>query len=179
MVHKLIFHPCISHFVRLSSSVVGRDKLLRLFQFYARFRIWNLTRPGPLVLAKERWMVFMSRLALTRKVLRAGRSVEQIQTVTKAASASSNSMDHDCFLHYISVLRHLLLAAYLVLDNATILDSLGLYPWKSSRRITLQAARFWFSAVVCGLCTQLYSFHRMRQYRKDKDGMDAKADVCW
>lgn len=179
MVHKLIFHPCISHFVRLSSTVVGQDKLIRLFQFYSRFRIWYLTRHDHLILSKERWVVFMSRLALTRKVLRAGRSVEQIQTATKAASALSNGVDHNCFLHYVSVLRHFLLAAYLVLDNATILDSLGLHPWKSSRRITLQAARFWFSAVVCGLCTQLYSFHRMRQYQKDKDVMDSKADGHW
>lgn len=177
MIHNLIFHPCISHFVRLSSTVVGRDKLIRLFQFYSRFRIWYLTRHDHLILSKDRWMVFMSRLALTRKVLRAGRSVEQIQTATKAVSASSNGVDHDCFLRNVSVLRHFLLAAYLVLDNVTILDSLGLHPWKSSRRINLQAARFWFSAVVCGICTQLHSF--MRQYWKDKDDMGTKVDGHW
>ncbi|KAH7127443.1 peroxisomal biogenesis factor 11 [Dactylonectria macrodidyma] len=152
MVSRVILHPSVSHFVRFMSTILGRDKLMRLLQYYSRLRIWQLVELNDAAIPKQQWTRFMRQLVLARKLLRVGRGVEYIQTATEAITKDTMTSDDDSFLHHISVLRQVLLAAYLAFDNATILD--------------IQAARFWLGTVLCGLTTQIYCLHQLTQWVK-------------
>lgn len=65
------------------------------------------------------------------------------------------------FLYCIALLRQLLSATYLSLDSITILDSLGVRPWKAAPRIQTEASRVWVGLVLCGLMKQLYCCYRL------------------
>ncbi|KAJ3541384.1 hypothetical protein NM208_g4639 [Fusarium decemcellulare] len=160
--HTLILHPSVSHFVRFISTILGRDKLMRLLQFSCRLRLWALSKENSSAVSVERWESLSRNLGLTRKLLRFGKNIEQFQ----AAALTLGTKSEDYFLRDIAIIRQLLAAAYLTCDNATILNSLGFYTWKSARSIERQASKLWLSTVICSIITQLYCFHRLKQYKK-------------
>lgn len=148
----------LSRFTRLLSTISGRDKVMRLLQYYACFRIWHLTENRGSTQQKQVWNMVMRQLALTRKMLRVGKSVEHIQIAVNMIATAKQQGD---FLSCVALLRQLLSATYLSLDSITVLDSLGVRPWKAAPRIQSEASRVWVSLVLCGLIKQLYCCYRL------------------
>jgi len=40
----LIYHPTVAHYLRYMATTLGRDKLMRVLQYFARFYAWYLLR---------------------------------------------------------------------------------------------------------------------------------------
>ncbi|ENH68032.1 hypothetical protein FOC1_g10002279 [Fusarium oxysporum f. sp. cubense race 1] len=99
----------------------------------------------------------MKQLALTAKILRTGRFIQQFNSAARALTRKHQ----DYFLAYVTVIRQLLIAVYLTFDNATIFNSIGFIPWKGARRLEIRAFRIWFAAGVCGIITQIYSLYQL------------------
>jgi hypothetical protein len=169
-----VYHPAVSHYLKFVATTVGRDKLLRAVQYFARFYAWYLLRTNQPALASQPWDALKRQLGLVRKVLRAGKNVEHVKAAAVAADQRGPSVDH--FLKYAAVGRQLGYAGYLTLDLGTLPDALGFA--KSPRAKTLQreAYRFWFAGLSFSVLAQLYTLFQLRQReaaidRKDGEGV--------
>lgn len=94
---------------------VGRDKLLRTIQYFARFYAWYLFRtnyPTRLIAPFE---AIKKQFGLTRKALRIGKNVEHF----KAAAIAADSKNMDLVLKFCAVGRQLGYATYMTLDTIT------------------------------------------------------------
>jgi len=104
----------------LSSSTderykVGRDKLLRTIQYFARFYAWYLFRTNSPTRLIAPFEAIKKQFGLTRKALRIGKNVEHL----KAAAIAADSKNMDPVLKYCAVGRQLGYATYLTLDTIT------------------------------------------------------------
>ncbi|EEY22098.1 peroxin-11 [Verticillium alfalfae VaMs.102] len=140
----LIYHPSVAHYLRFVATTVGRDKLLRTLQYFARFYAWYLLRTNGTAAQTAPWDAIKKQFGLTRKLMRVGKNVEHF----KAAAAASDAKTTDPILRYAAVGRQLGYAGYLSFDMATVLDAVGIR--KSPRAKTLQreAYRFWAMGIA-------------------------------
>ena len=44
VVDALVFHPTVAHYLRFAATTIGRDKLMRTVQYFARFYVWYRLR---------------------------------------------------------------------------------------------------------------------------------------
>ncbi|KAF5610707.1 peroxisomal biogenesis factor 11 [Fusarium subglutinans] len=140
-----------------SFTTAERDILLKLLIFSSRTTTWLLGRNDAPIASIQRWQLLMKQLALTAKILRTGRFVQQFNCAARALTRKHQ----DYFLAYVTVIRQLLIAVYLTFDNATIFNSIGFIPWKGARRLEIRAFRLWFAAGVCGIVAQIYSLYQL------------------
>lgn len=147
-----------SNFSAVRFTTAERDILLKLLIFSSRTTAWLLGRNHAPIASIQRWQLLMKQLALTAKILRTGRFIQQFNC---AAAGALTRKHQDYFLAYVTVIRQLLIAVYLTFDNATIANSIGFIPWKGARRLEIRAFRIWFAAGVCGIITQIYSLYQL------------------
>ncbi|KAF5620798.1 peroxisomal biogenesis factor 11 [Fusarium sp. NRRL 52700] len=138
-------------------TTAERDILLKLLIFSSRTTAWLLGRKHAPIASIQRWQVLVKQLALTAKILRTGTFIQQF----KGARVALTRKHQDYFLAYVTVIRQLLIAVYLMFDNATIFNSIGFIPWKGARRLEIRAFRIWFAAGVCRIITQIYSLYQL------------------
>ncbi|KAG5750755.1 hypothetical protein H9Q70_006619 [Fusarium xylarioides] len=148
-------------------TTAERDILLKLLIFSSRTTAWLLGRNNAPIASIQRWQLLMKQLALTAKILRTGRFIQQFNCA--AAGALTRKKHQDYFLAYVTVIRQLLIAVYLTFDNATIANSIGFIPWKGARRLEIRAFRIWFAAGVCGIITQIYSLYQLNLPNQDPE----------
>lgn len=92
--------------------LVGRDKVLRTLQFFARFYSWYLFRTNATSASIAPWDAMKSQFSTIRKAMRFGKNIEHF----KAAATAADSKGVDLILKYCSVGRQLGYAVYLSLD---------------------------------------------------------------
>ncbi|CRK37321.1 Peroxisomal membrane protein PMP30A like [Verticillium longisporum] len=169
----LIYHPSVAHYLRFVATTVGRDKLLRTLQYFARFYAWYLLRTNGTAAQTAPWDAIKKQFGLTRKLMRVGKNVEHF----KAAAAASDAKTTDPILRYAAVGRQLGYAGYLSFDMATVLDAVGIR--KSPRAKTLQreAYRFWAMGIACSVVAQVYTLYRLQQREARVDKKDGEGVV--
>ncbi|PNH39322.1 hypothetical protein VD0004_g7563 [Verticillium dahliae] len=169
----LIYHPSVAHYLRFVATTVGRDKLLRTLQYFARFYAWYLLRTNGTAAQTAPWDAIKKQFGLTRKLMRVGKNVEHF----KAAAAASDAKTTDPILRYAAVGRQLGYAGYLSFDMATVLDAVGIR--KSPRAKTLQreAYRFWAMGIACSVVAQVYTLYRLQQRETRVDKKDGEGVV--
>lgn len=101
------------------SSTVGRDKLLRVLQYFARFYAWYLYRTNSPSRYITPWEAIKKQFSLVRKALRIGKNVEHF----KAAAIVADGKSMDPILKYCAVGRQLGYGTYLTLDTITYVRS--------------------------------------------------------
>jgi hypothetical protein len=168
----VIYHPAVSHYLKFVATTVGRDKLLRTLQYFARFYAWYLLRTNRPQTSIAPWDAMKKQFGLVRKVLRAGKNVEHF----KAAAVAADSKTMDPVLRYAAVGRQLGYAGYLTMDLATLLDATGIRKTKSAKRFQQEAFRFWAVGIACSVVAQLYTLFQLRQRearvdRKEGEGV--------
>ncbi|KAG7106015.1 Peroxisomal membrane protein PMP30A like [Verticillium longisporum] len=173
VVDALIYHPSVAHYLRFVATTVGRDKLLRTLQYFARFYAWYLLRTNGTAAQTAPWDAIKKQFGLTRKLMRVGKNVEHF----KAAAAASDAKTTDPILRYAAVGRQLGYAGYLSFDMATVLDAVGIR--KSPRAKTLQreAYRFWAMGIACSVVAQVYTLYRLQQREARVDKKDGEGVV--
>lgn len=168
----VIYHPGISHYLKFVATTVGRDKLLRLVQYFARFYAWYLLRTNAAKSSIDPWAQTKKQLGLIRKFMRIGKNIEHL----KAAAQASDAKTLDPVLKYTSVGRQLGYAGYLTFDAGTVLDAAGIRKWEGAKKLQVQAFRFWAAGLTFSVVAQLYTLYRLRVReakidRKDGEGV--------
>ncbi|KAH6617034.1 peroxisomal biogenesis factor 11 [Chaetomium tenue] len=155
----LIYHPAVSHYLKFVATTVGRDKLLRTLQYFARFYAWYLLRTNKTQASIQPWETMKKQFGLIRKVLRAGKNVEHFKAAAVAADASKTS---DPVLRYTAVGRQLGYAGYLTMDLGTVLDATGIRKSPRAKRLQQEAYRFWAFGIACSVVAQMYTLRQLR-----------------
>ena len=169
----VIYHPSVAHYLRFVATTVGRDKLLRVLQYFARFYAWYLLRTNGTPAAIAPWATIKKQFGLTRKILRAGKFVEHLRAAATAADAKAP----DAFLKYTTVGRQLGYAGYLTCDAATVLDAAGIKKWSRAKRFQQEAYRFWAMGIICSIVGQFYTLYQLRQREAKVDKKDGEGVV--
>ncbi|KAK4100521.1 peroxisomal biogenesis factor 11 [Parathielavia hyrcaniae] len=161
-----IYHPAVSHYLKFVATTVGRDKLLRTLQYFARFLAWYLVRTNRPSSASAPWEAVKKQFGLVRKVLRAGKNVEHL----KAAAVAADAKTMDPVLRYTAVGRQLGYAGYLTMDMATLLDATGIRKSPRAKGFQREAYRFWAAGITFSIVGQMYTLYqlRLREARVDR-----------
>ncbi len=170
----VIYHPTVAHYLDFAGTTVGRDKLLRTVQYFARFYAWYVFRTNGTPGEVAPWETAKKQLGIVRKVLRAGKNVEHLRAAARAADAKSM----DPVLRYAAVGRQLGYAGYLTLDAATLLEALGVRkPTPATKRLQTEAYRFWAAGLLCSVVAQLYTLYRLGQREAKVDKKEGEGVV--
>lgn len=168
----VIYHPSVSHYLKFVATTVGRDKLLRTIQYFARFYSWYLVRTNGTKAEVAPWDALKKQFGLARKIFRAGKNVEHF----RAAAAAADSKTMDPVLQYATVGRQLGYAGYMTFDVATLLDAVGVKKWNKAKTFQREAFRFWAIGIMFSIVAQLYSLRMLKQRAArldNKEGEDA------
>jgi peroxin-11B len=72
----LIYHPSVTHYLKFVATTVGRDKVLRTIQYFARFYAWYLFRTNGTPAEIAPWEAIKKQFGLIRKGMRVSPSVQ-------------------------------------------------------------------------------------------------------
>ncbi|GKU06361.1 peroxisomal biogenesis factor 11 [Fusarium langsethiae] len=153
----VIYHPTVAHYLRYMATTLGRDKLMRVFQYFARFYAWYLLRANATADKVAPWNALKKQFGLFRKVFRAGKFVEHL----KAAATASDAKSMDPVLKYTQVGRQLGYAGYLACDSLTIPHAAGIKTWKHATRMQHEAYRSWAVGIAFSILGQLYTLRQL------------------
>jgi peroxin-11B len=170
----VIYHPSVAHYLKFVATTVGRDKLLRTVQYFARFYAWYLLRTNALSAAVLPWDALKKQLGLTRKIMRLGKNVEHLKAASLAADQPPGS---DPVLRYTAVGRQLGYAGYLTFDAATVLDAAGVRKWSRAKDAQREAYRFWAMGLAFSVVAQVYTLYRLKQREANIDRKDGEGVV--
>ncbi|OCT53527.1 putative peroxisomal biogenesis factor (PEX11) [Cladophialophora carrionii] len=192
----LVYHPAVTHYLRyvattgkerprllrgcmLTRSIyaVGRDKVLRTIQYFARFYAWYLYRTNNPTSAILPWAVVKTQLSLTRKILRVGKFVEHIRAGSEIYDAATKSSNGDKVTQYLQVLRQIGYTGYLFFDTMTLPDAMGVKKDPRAKSVQATAYRFWFTGLAASALAGLYNTYKLRERAKAVDEKDAEAKV--
>lgn len=172
VAETLAYHPTVAHYLRFVATTVGRDKLLRTIQYFARFYAWYLLRTNGTKSQIAPWDAVKKQFGLTRKILRFGKNVEHMKAAVVAADAKSI----DSFLRYAAVGRQVGYAGYLTFDAIALPDAVGFRKWEGAKALQVHAYRFWAMGLIFSITSQLYTQYNLKQRearidRKDGEGV--------
>ncbi|GAA5879580.1 hypothetical protein JCM1840_003322 [Sporobolomyces johnsonii] len=159
VVHQLVLHPAITSSLKVGSTTVGRDKLYRAIQYFARFLAFYCLRKGYSNETVARLANLKSTLALSRKLMRIGKPLEHAQAAVKALDVS------DPILKLTALGRQLGYAGYLWNDMLVWAHSAKVRPVPAPQFATYQrrAARLWFAGIAFSLASSLYRLADLRK----------------
>ncbi|KOS23054.1 Peroxisomal membrane protein PMP30A [Escovopsis weberi] len=173
----LVYHPTVAHYLRFVATTVGRDKILRTLQYFARFYAWYLLRTNGSPAQIAPWAATKAQFGLARKILRVGKNVEHVKAAAQAAdSPAKAALLADPVMRYAAVGRQLGYAGYLSLDALTVPDAAGIRKWSGAKDVQRHAYRFWAAGLVFSIVAQSYTLYRLRLReakidRKDGEGV--------
>lgn len=163
--------------------IVGRDKVLRTIQYFARFYSWYLYRTNNPQKDIQPWTTIKTQFALTRKIMRIGKFVEHIRAASELYDAAVKTGSGDKIVQYLQTLRQIGYAGYLSLDTLTVLDAMGVYKYEGAKRLQQAAYRFWFTGLLASAVAGVYSLYQLRQRtaqvsEKDAEGKMEKVKIA-
>ncbi|KAI1387382.1 peroxisomal biogenesis factor 11 [Hypoxylon trugodes] len=173
----LIYHPTVSHYLKFVATTVGRDKLLRTLQYFARFYAWYLYRTNGTRAEVAPYEAIKKQFGLARKLLRFGKNVEHLKAAALAADTAKAGSLADPVLKYATVGRQIGYAGYLTFDGATLFDALGVRKWDGAKRAQREAYRFWAAGLVCSVVAQAYTLYRLREREAKVDKKEGEGVV--
>jgi peroxin-11B len=169
----LIYHPTVTHYLKYVAATAGRDKVLRIIQYFSRFYAWYLYRTNNPKATIAPFEAAKKSLGLTRKVLRIGKFVEHF----KAAAVAADAKSIDPVLRYLAVGRQLGYAGYLTLDNITALDVTGIKKIDNVKQISRQAAKFWLTGLLFNAVAGFYKLYQLKQRSQTLNKKEGEAAV--
>jgi peroxin-11B len=170
----LVYHPTVSHYLKFVATTVGRDKLLRTLQYFARFYAWYLLRTNGTRGEIAPYETIKKSFGQARKLLRVGKNVEHIKAAAVAfdslTTTASSGKGGDPVLKYAALGRQLGYAGYLTADMLTVPDAFGIRKWEGAKRAGREAQRFWVVGLACSVVAQLYTLRVLseRESRVDR-----------
>lgn len=169
----VVYHPSVSHYLKFVATTVGRDKLLRTLQYFARFYAWYLFRTNGTKAQIAPWDMMKKQFGMTRKIMRIGKNVEHL----KAASAAADSKTLDPLLRYATVGRQLGYFGYLSFDMGTVLDATGIKKSPNAKNLQVHAYRCWAAGILCSILAQSYTLYKLREREAKVDKKEGEGVV--
>ncbi|CAK7264411.1 Peroxisomal membrane protein PMP27 [Sporothrix epigloea] len=177
----IVFHPTVAHYLRFAATTVGRDKLLRTVQYFARFYVWYRLRTNATTAEMAPWAALKTVLGKARKLLQAGKNVEHFKAAVAASQDPklSTAAVGSPLLRYATVGRQLSYASYLTIELIMLPESLGVRKLGDralATRLKRDATRLWTVGLLCSVFIQLSTLRRLQARetlldRKDGEGV--------
>ncbi|KAK0198462.1 peroxisomal biogenesis factor 11-domain-containing protein [Armillaria mellea] len=139
---QVVFHPAVSQSLKFGTTTLGRDKIYRSIQYFARFYAWYLLSRGEKDAAVP-WSALKTHLGTARKLLRLGKPMENLQAALRAVLSSSSSAPEQI----TTIARQIAYFGYLSLDSLV---------WANS-------IKFWFTGLVFGLLNGMIKMLRIHK----------------
>ncbi|KAF7616394.1 hypothetical protein AFLA_009890 [Aspergillus flavus NRRL3357] len=146
-------HTTLAHSLRFVATTVGRDKLLRTAQYFSQFYIWHLHRRNYKRSAIDPYHALRKQLGTTRRILRIGNFLGNLQTVARLMSQKNSS---EPVLKYLAIGGQLGFAGYLVFDNITSIKAIGIHELPSAERLDILADKCWAAGLIFSIMACLY-----------------------
>jgi hypothetical protein len=105
------FPPAVTQWIAFTSSLQGRDKLIRTVQYFCKFYAWFLERKGAPKADFARYAGVTSSLSTTRKAIRVGKFVDQFQSALKAHASIADDLTR-----WFAVLKAVSYGLWLIFD---------------------------------------------------------------
>ncbi|KAI1132900.1 peroxisomal biogenesis factor 11 [Nemania abortiva] len=174
----LVYHPTVSHYLKFVATTVGRDKVLRLLQYFARFYAWYLLRTNATRGEVAPYEGIKKSFGQARKLLRVGKNVEHFKAAAVAFdSTAAKGSGGDPVLKYTAVGRQLGYAGYLTADMLTVPTALNIRKWEGATRAGREAYRFWAMGLACSVVAQVYTLYQLRQREAKVDKKEGEGVV--
>ncbi|TGZ78165.1 peroxisomal biogenesis factor 11 [Ascodesmis nigricans] len=157
-ITTLLHHPLLSHYLRFVATTVGRDKVLRTVQYFARFLSFYLLRKGYAKETIQPWAAIKGQFGTVRKAMRLGKNLEHAKAVSVALESKG-----DPIKSYLTAGRQLGYFGYLTLDNLAFfhLTSIRRFSPETAKKITLNSQKFWFMGLFFSLLNSLYTLRAL------------------
>ncbi|KAK0245847.1 peroxisomal biogenesis factor 11 [Armillaria nabsnona] len=156
---QVVFHPTVSQSLKFGNTTLGRDKTYRSIQYFARFYTWYLLSRGEKDAAVP-WNALKTHLGTTRKLLRLGKPMENLQAALRAVLSSSSPPEQ-----ITTIARQIAYFGYLSLDGLVWANSIKFAQFKSetAQKIQRLSNRFWFTGIVFGLLNGIIKMLRIHK----------------
>ncbi|KAF8481149.1 peroxisomal biogenesis factor 11 [Russula ochroleuca] len=167
---QIILHPTASASLKVLGTTVGRDKVYRATQYFARFFAWYLISGGRKADA-VRWNALKSHLALSRKLLRLGKPLEHLQSALRAAQSTGDLKEQ-----LTTIARQLAYFGYLTYDTvvwANAIKVIALKP-ETSQKVQKISNRFWLAGILFSITNAVLKTGRLTKETREIRGLDEK-----
>lgn len=170
----------ITAFIKYTSQLAGRDKVLRTTQYLSRFLIYLLRRRPD-----KQWLATLIKLqgamSTTRKIMRMGKFVEFLQLLLRVLLQRGDS-GGDEITQTLNAGHKAGMFAFMLYDTVGILHSgLGLIALKDPKRIGRVAQRGWLVALACQGLAAAYELRalslRETDVRRVRRHLEKSADI--
>lgn len=177
----LVFHPTVAHYLRFAATTVGRDKIMRTIQYFARFYAWYRLRTNASKAEVAPWVALKTILGKARKLLQAGKNLEHFKAAVAASQDPklSTAAVGSPFLRYATVGRQLSYAGYLTVELVMLPETLGVSSLANrslAARLKRDSMRLWTAGLLFSVAAQAYTLRRLQAReahidRKDGEGV--------
>ncbi|CAK7221775.1 Peroxisomal membrane protein PMP27 [Sporothrix curviconia] len=177
----LVFHPTVAHYLRFAATTVGRDKLMRTVQYFARFYVWYRLRTNATTAEVAPWAALKAVLGKARKLLQAGKNLEHFKAAVAASQDPklTTAAVGTPLLRYATVGRQLSYASYLTIELVLLPETLGVRKLGDralATRLKRESTRLWTAGLLCSVVAQVFTLRRLqareaRIDRKDGEGV--------
>ncbi|KAG1140917.1 hypothetical protein G6F37_008702 [Rhizopus arrhizus] len=148
-------HENVDAFNRYLNTTVGREKLCRLVQYFARFYAYYLFRNGAPKDTIQRWIDLKSHLGNGRKFFRLLKPVEFAQVGVKSLAIK------DEILRYTAIAKQAGMFFYYLSEAFVLSNAISFYKPKNIKQITEFGQRCWLGALIASLLSGLYKFRQL------------------
>ncbi|KAH9982439.1 peroxisomal biogenesis factor 11 [Lactifluus volemus] len=167
---QVILHPTASATLTVLNTTVGRDKVYRATQYFARFFEWYLISRGK-KLEAIRWNALKGHLAIARKLLRLGKPLEHLQAALRAAQTTGDVKEQ-----LATIARQLGYFGYLTYDAVSWANTVRFITLKpeTSQKVQKIANRFWLAAILFSITHAAFKTGRLTKETRELKGLDEK-----
>lgn len=141
----------IQHVARYLETTTGRDKIMRVVQYWSRFFAYVLLRKGYSKETVRFWAQIKSTIGLSRKLFRVGKPVANL----KEAITVYNKTTGDALVNVTSFLRAIGYANYLLCDSLVWLHSSKIKQLKHYETIKKVGTYFWLFGILSSIVKSL------------------------
>jgi len=146
----------LTKLIRYLETHNGRDKIVRLFQYSARFISWSLINNNKAADAKK-YQTLEETSSLARKVFRLGKSISLLQNAFRTFNE-----EHDGVLKTTVVVQQISLSLWLFLDHIIWATKIGLIKSDTPKHAR-RANTFWLIAMLAGIVKSCYLLQQTQQ----------------
>ncbi|KLO20233.1 peroxisomal biogenesis factor 11 [Schizopora paradoxa] len=159
---QVILHPTATQTLKVLGTTVGRDKVYRAVQFFARFLAWFLTDKG-FATEAARWNSLKTHLAIGRKLMRLGKPLEHLQAALKAFFAQGRPGEQ-----ITTIVRQLGYFGYLCYDALVWANTIKFITLTkdNATKYNNRASRLWLLGIVSSIINGILKANRLANESK-------------
>ncbi|KAF8271425.1 peroxisomal biogenesis factor 11 [Lactarius quietus] len=167
---QVILHPTASASLKVLGTTVGRDKVYRAAQYFARFFAWYLISRGHKAEAVP-WNALKGHLATARKLLRLGKPLEHLQAALRAAQNTGDFKEQ-----LVTIARQLSYFGYLTYDAVAWANAIKFITLKpvTSQKVQNIANRLWLSGILFSITHAVFKAGRLTKEAREVRDLDEK-----